>query len=61
VSKEEWNTNYQKEYNNCDDQHIKGMISAEKKTCKKKLYDWSPKLSRAVEIKAFWKIVLSLK
>jgi hypothetical protein len=48
-------------YDSCDAQHIKGMLSAEKKTCKKKLYDWSPIFSKAVEVKAFWKIVLLLR
>jgi hypothetical protein len=49
------------EYNKCDEQHIIGMLAAEKKTCKIKLTAWSPKFSRAVEDKAFWKIALSLR
>jgi hypothetical protein len=61
TSKEEWTDSKQAEYNKCDEQHIKGMLSAEKKTCKKKLYDWSPKFSKAIETKAFWKINLALR
>jgi hypothetical protein len=58
TSQEEWTDSKQAEYNKCDEQHIKGMLSAEKKTCKKKLYGWSPKFSKEIETKAFWKIVL---
>jgi hypothetical protein len=61
TSKDEWTDDHQTEYDHCDEQHIKGMLSAERKTCKKKLYDWSPAFSKAVEVKAFWKIVLSLR
>jgi hypothetical protein len=61
IAKEDWTSEHQNEYDRCDDQHIKGMLSAERKTCKKKLFDWSPTFSKAVETKAFWKIVLSLR
>jgi hypothetical protein len=61
TSKNDWTNDHQIEYDRCDEQHITGMLLAKKKTCKKKLYDWSPAFSRAVEIKAFWKIVLSLR
>jgi hypothetical protein len=60
TSKDEWTDDHQIEYDRCDEQHIKGMLAAKKKTCKKKLYDWSLACSKAIEIKAFWKIVLSL-
>jgi hypothetical protein len=49
------------EYDKCDEQHIIGMLAAEKKTCKIKLTAWSPKFSKAVEDEAFWKIALSLR
>jgi hypothetical protein len=58
---EKWDENCEKEFNACDDQHIIGMIAVEKKTCKEKRYAWSPMYSKAVETKAFWKIILSLK
>jgi hypothetical protein len=61
TSTADWTSDLQTEYDRCDDQHIKGMLAAEKKTCKKKLYDWSPAFSKAVEVKAFWKIILSLR
>lgn len=61
ISSEEWSADHQTQYDKCDDQHIAGMLAAEAKTCKKKLFDWSPTFSRAVENKAFWKIVLSLR
>jgi hypothetical protein len=59
--KNEWNKKCEEEYNACDEQHIIGMLSAEKKTCKEKRFAWSPMYSKAVEEKAFWKIALSLK
>jgi hypothetical protein len=37
------------------------MIAAEKKICKEKRFAWSPAFSKAIEEKAFWKIILSLK
>jgi hypothetical protein len=61
TSKTDWTSDHQLEYDRCDDQHIKGMLAAEKRTCKNKLYDWSPAFSKAVELKAFWKIALSLR
>jgi hypothetical protein len=56
----EWSDQNTEEFNKFDEQHIIGMLSAEKKTCKIKLSPWSPKFSKAVEDKAFWKIALSL-
>jgi hypothetical protein len=61
INPEQWNETYQDEYNKCDEQHIIGMLAAEKKTCKVKTTAWSPTYSKAVESKAFWKIALSLK
>jgi hypothetical protein len=58
---QEWTEMHELEYNSCDEQHIIGMISAERKTCKEKRFAWSPKFSKAVENKAFWKIILSLR
>lgn len=57
----EWSINDEEEYNKCDEQHILGMLAAEKKTCKVKLHPWSPKFSKAVETKNFWKIMLTMK
>jgi hypothetical protein len=57
----EWTKESTEEYNKCDQQHIIGMLAAEKKTCRTKMTAWSPKYSKAVENKAFWKIALSLK
>jgi hypothetical protein len=57
----EWSIEDEEEYNKCDVQHIIGMLAAEKKTCKMKLHPWSPKFSKAVETKNFWKILLTLK
>jgi hypothetical protein len=58
----EWSDQHTNEFNKCDEQHIMGMLAAEKKTCKIKLSKWSPKFSKAaVEDKAFWKIALSLR
>jgi hypothetical protein len=59
--KNKWNKKCEEEYNACDEQHIIGMLSAEKKTCKEKRFAWSPTYSKAVEEKEFWKIALSLK
>jgi hypothetical protein len=58
---EEWGEECQQEYNACDEQHIIGMLAAERKTCKEKRFSWSPTFSKAVETKAFWKIILSLR
>jgi hypothetical protein len=57
----EWDEECQQEYNACDEQHIIGMLAAERKTCKEKRFSWSPTFSKAVETKAFWKIILSLR
>jgi hypothetical protein len=57
----EWNVQQEEEYNNCDKQHIAGMLAAERKTCKVKKYAWSPTYSSAVEDKNFWKTILMLK
>jgi hypothetical protein len=58
---EKWDAECEREYNACDEQHIIGMLAAEWKTCKEKRFAWSPAFSKAVELKAFWKIILSLK
>jgi hypothetical protein len=36
----EWQTEHIEEYNKCDQQHIIGMLAAEKKTCKVKTTAW---------------------
>jgi hypothetical protein len=61
IQKENWTEENEQEYNACDEQHIIGMIAAEKKTCKEKRFAWSPAFSKAIEEKGFWKIILSLK
>jgi hypothetical protein len=61
IPPEQWSDENEKEYNACDEQHIIGMIAAEKKTYKEKRFAWSPAFSKAIEEKAFWKIVLLLK
>jgi hypothetical protein len=58
---DEWDETKEEEFNKCDDQHILGMISAEKKTCKIKTHAWSPRYCNAVENKNFWKIMLTMK
>jgi hypothetical protein len=58
---QEWNEECETEYNACDEQHIVGMNSAERKTCREKLFAWSPTFSKAVANQAFWKIILSLR
>jgi hypothetical protein len=61
VNPPDWDDDHTIEFNKCDEQHITGMISAEKKTCEIKTTAWSPAYSEAVENKAFWKIALSLR
>jgi hypothetical protein len=61
VPTDKWDEKCQREYNACDEQHITGMLAAERKTCKEKRFAWSPTFSKAVETKAFWKIILSLR
>lgn len=58
---QEWTKEHEEEFNKCDEQHIVGMLAAEKNTCKVKQYAWSPKYSQAVEERNFWKILLMLK
>jgi hypothetical protein len=57
----EWNDEQQREYEKCDEQHIIGMITAEKKTKKIRTMAWSPTFGAAISKKAFWKIALTLK
>jgi hypothetical protein len=57
----DWQNEHIQEYERCDEQHIIGMLSAEKKTRKIKTTPWSPTFGAAVSRKAFWKIALSLK
>jgi hypothetical protein len=52
ISTDQWNEYHQEEYNKCDEQHILGMLAAEKKTCKVKTTAWSPTYSKVVESKA---------
>jgi hypothetical protein len=61
IPNNEWSLDHETEFNKCDAQHIAGMLAAEKKTCKIKTIAWSPKYSKAVEDRAFWKIALSLR
>jgi hypothetical protein len=62
TSEDDWNKKDEVEFNKwCDWQHIQGMLSAEKKTCKVKQHAWSPKYSNAVENKIFWKTLLTMK
>jgi hypothetical protein len=61
TTQDEWLEEHPTKYNNYNEQHIKGMLLAERKTCKKKQYNWSPKYSKAIELKAFWKIILALR
>lgn len=58
---EQWSQSQVKEYENCDKQHIEGMLYAENKTKKLKTTPWSPIFQNAISEKAFWKIALSLK
>jgi hypothetical protein len=58
---EQWSQSQVKEYENCDKQHIEGMLYAENKTKKLKTIPWSPIFQNAISEKAFWKIALSLK
>jgi hypothetical protein len=57
----EWNYEHSTEYEKCDQQMIIGMLTAEQCTKKIKTTAWSPTFSKAVSIKALWKIILSLK
>lgn len=57
----QWTPEDQHEYEKCDDQHIKGMLSAEKKTAKLKHFDWSPKFQQATSHRAFWHIFMSIR
>jgi hypothetical protein len=61
TTKQEWTKECESEYNACDEQHIIGMISVERKTCREKLFAWSPTFGKAIETKAFWKIILSIQ
>jgi hypothetical protein len=38
----EWQPEHQDEYNDCDAQHIVGLLAAEHKACRPKPYPWSP-------------------
>jgi hypothetical protein len=57
----EWTEEHQKEYELCDQTLIHGMLMAEQRTRKLKTTPWSPRFGKAVSIKSFWKIALSLK
>jgi hypothetical protein len=57
----EWTQEHLQKYERCNEQHIQGMLSAEKKTRKIRTTPWSPKFGAAVSWKSFWKIALSLK
>jgi hypothetical protein len=61
IPAQEWTDADETEYNKCDRQHIDGMLAPERKTCKIKQFTWSPKYSKAVEEKSFWKIALSIR
>lgn len=58
---EDWTSEHTQVYENCDQQMITGMLSAEIKTRKTNTTSWSPIFGKAVSTKAFWKIALSLK
>jgi hypothetical protein len=57
----EWMEEQLKEFKRCDEQHIAGMLAAEKKTKKINTTPWTPIFGAAVARKAFWKIGLTLK
>jgi hypothetical protein len=57
----DWQREHFDEYERCDEQHIAGMLAAEKKTKKTNTTPWSPIFGAAVARKAFWKIGMSLK
>jgi hypothetical protein len=61
IDDKNWAKQDEVEFNKCDWQHIQGMLSAEKKTCKVKQHAWSPKYSKAVANKNFWKTLLTMK
>jgi hypothetical protein len=59
ISEESWQPENQEEYEACDTQHITGLVAAEKKVCRPKLYPWSPSFRDAANLKAIWSIMLS--
>jgi hypothetical protein len=61
VPQQNWSDNDGEEFEKCDEQLIKGMISAETKTKKLPTIAWSPIFAKAVNLKSFWKIALQLK
>lgn len=54
-----WHAEHQDEYNECDRQHIIGLVTAEKKACQPKPFPWSPTFRDAANLKAIWNILLS--
>jgi ribonuclease HI len=56
---DEWTPEHRNEFEKCDRQHIIGLIAAERKVCKPKLFPWSPAFKEAANLKAIWKILLS--
>jgi hypothetical protein len=58
---QQWTQETIADYEQCDKQHIEGMLAAEKKLSKVKRQAWSPKFRAAISKKAFWKIALSLR
>jgi hypothetical protein len=55
------NPYHPQKHKKCDQQMIIGMLSAEQHTKKINTTAWSPTFLKAVSIKAFWKIMLSLR
>lgn len=54
-----WSDEHQAQYNECDRQHIIGLLSAEQKACRQKQFPWSPTYREAANRKTIWKILLS--
>jgi hypothetical protein len=61
VSHPNWSDSDREEFEKCDEQMIKGMLSAETKTRKTPTVAWSPIFAKAINLKSFWKIALQLK
>jgi hypothetical protein len=61
IDPEDWSLEMQREFEKCDEQHINGMLAAEKQIAKRNRQAWSPRFGAAISKKAFWKIALSLK
>jgi ribonuclease HI len=56
---ESWQQEHNDEYEACDEQHIIGLVAAEKKACRPKPFPWSPLYREAANLKSVWKVLLS--